>query len=118
MALFEADRLAIREHGRVAASVLSVHELLQRRPMLTIQSAAKELKLSVPTVGKSLELMASAGLVREVTGKQRGPVVRLHEIPCAAGQRHRTTPSLSSPKIARKDDDSDRDVFIAMFANL
>ena len=72
MALFEADRLAIREHGRVAASVLRVHELLQRRPMLTIQSAAKELKLSVPTVGKSLELMASAGIVREVTGKQRG----------------------------------------------
>lgn len=72
MALFEADRLAIREHGRVAASVLRVHELLQRRPMLTIQSAAKELKLSVPTVGKSLDLMAKAGIVREVTGKQRG----------------------------------------------
>jgi Fic family protein len=72
MALFEADRLAIREHGRVAASVLRVHELLQRRPMVTIQSAAKELKLSVPTVGKSLDLMVSAGIVREMTGRQRG----------------------------------------------
>jgi len=74
MALFDTDRIAIREHGRVAASVLRVHELLQKRPMLTIQSAAKELKLSVPTVGKSLELMTAAGIVREVTGKQRGRV--------------------------------------------
>lgn len=72
MTLFEADRLVIRAHGRVAASVLRVHELLQRRPMLTIQSAAKELKLSVPTIGKSLELMAKVDIVREVTGKQRG----------------------------------------------
>jgi len=72
MALFEADRLAIREHGRAAASALRVHELLQRRPMVTIQSAAKELKLSVPTVGKSLEIMATSGIVREMTGKQRG----------------------------------------------
>jgi hypothetical protein len=40
--------------------------------MVTIQAAAKELKLSVPTVGKSLELMVSAGIVGEMTGKQRG----------------------------------------------
>jgi Fic family protein len=72
MALFEADRIAIREHGRAAASMLRVHELLQRRPMLTIPSASRELKLSLPTVGKSLELMVTAGIVREVTGKQRG----------------------------------------------
>lgn len=72
MALFEQDRLIIREHGRAAASALRVHEFLQRRPMVTIQSAARELKISVPTVGKSLELMTSAGIVREMTGKQRG----------------------------------------------
>lgn len=72
MALFEQDRLIIREHGRAAASALRVHEFLQRRPMVTIRSAARELKISVPTVGKSLELMTSAGIVREMTGKQRG----------------------------------------------
>ena len=70
--LFNKDRMAIRAHGRVAGSMLRVHELLQRRPMLTIPSASRELKLSLPTVGKSLELLASAGIVREVTGKQRG----------------------------------------------
>jgi Fic family protein len=72
MALFEADRLAIRDLGRSAASILRVHELLQRRPIVTIQSASKELKLSVPAVGHALDRMASAGIVRETTGKQRG----------------------------------------------
>ena len=71
MALFDEDRLVIREFGRPAASVLRVHEFLQRRPIVTIQAASKELKLSLPTVGKALELMASAGIIREMTGKRR-----------------------------------------------
>ena len=74
MALFEADRLTIRNLGRVAPSVLRVHELMQRRPMGTVQSASKELKLSAPTVGKALDLMASADIVRETTGKRWGRV--------------------------------------------
>ena len=72
MALFDADRLTIRKLGRAATSALRVHDLIQKRPMVTIRSASKELHLSVPTVGKALELMASAGIVRETTGKLRG----------------------------------------------
>ena len=71
MALFDADRLAIRDFGRSATSVLRVHELLQRRPIVTIQAASKQLGLSLPTVGKALELMGAAGIVREMTGKRR-----------------------------------------------
>ena len=74
MALFEADRATIRDLGRVAPSVLRVHDLLQKRPMLTIQSASKQLGLSVPTVGKTLDLLVAAKIVREITGKQRGKV--------------------------------------------
>ncbi len=72
LALFDADRRTIRGFGRSAASALRVHELLQRRPMLTIRAASKELGLSVPTVTKAFELMASAEIVRETTGKRRG----------------------------------------------
>jgi Fic family protein len=72
MALFDADRLIIRKLGRGATSALRVHELMQRRPMITIRSASKELHLSVPTVNKALELMTSAGIVRETTGKRWG----------------------------------------------
>jgi Fic family protein len=71
MILFDADRLALRDRGRAATSALRVQEFLQRRPMVTIQSAAKVLKLSVPTIGKALDLMVSAGIVHEVTGKRR-----------------------------------------------
>lgn len=74
MALFAEDRAAIRELGRGATSILRVHELLQKRPIATISAASRELKLSLPTVGKALERMTEATIVRETTGKQRGRV--------------------------------------------
>jgi Fic family protein len=74
MTLFDQDRDAIQTLGRGAASAFRVHDLMQRRPLVTIQVAAKELALSLPTVGKSLENMVGLGLVREVTGKRRSRV--------------------------------------------
>lgn len=71
MALFNTDRLKITSYGRASASMLRIHELLQRRPIVTIQSASSELSLSIPTVTKSLELMGEAGITQELTGKQR-----------------------------------------------
>lgn len=71
MTLFDHDREAIQDLGRSAASVFRVHDLLQRRPIITIQAASKELKLSLPTVGKSLEHLMDLKIVRELTGKQR-----------------------------------------------
>jgi Fic family protein len=71
MILFDRDRAAIRAFGRSAPSILRVHEFLQRRPIVTIRAVSKELQLSFPTVGKALELMAAAGIVREMTGKRR-----------------------------------------------
>ncbi|HXW63433.1 MAG TPA: Fic family protein [Candidatus Acidoferrales bacterium] len=69
--LFDHDREAIQSLGRVAASVFRVHDLLQRRPIITIQAASKELELSLPTVGKSLEHLMNLKIVHELTGKQR-----------------------------------------------
>jgi len=74
MVLFDEDRVTINSLGRSAASVYRVHELLQRRPIVTIQAAAKELSLSLPTVSKSLNRLIEIGVVREVTGKRRNRV--------------------------------------------
>jgi Fic family protein len=74
MSLFDRDRAGIAELGRAASSALRVHELLQRRPLVTIGAAAKELKLSVPAVTNALDLMQGLGIVREITGRQRGRV--------------------------------------------
>jgi len=69
--LFRADRERLGELGRSASSALRVHEALQSRPVCTIGSVARELKLSVPTVTKALDNLAVAGIVREITGRQR-----------------------------------------------
>lgn len=69
--LFDRDREAIQTLGRSAASVFRVHDFMQRRPIVTIHAASRELKLSLPTVGKSLEHLIKLGIVRELTGKQR-----------------------------------------------
>ena len=71
MMLFDEDRAAIQTLGRSAASAFRIHDLLQRRPLVTIQAASKQLKLSLPTIGKSLEHLIELGIVRELTGKQR-----------------------------------------------
>ena len=69
--LFEADRSLLRSRGRSGRSALRLHEFLQRRPLITIQAASRELGLSLPTVGKALDVLISSGIVRETTGKRR-----------------------------------------------
>lgn len=70
--LFEADRMRIERLGRPAASALRVHQLLQQKPIIGIPDAAKKLSISVPTTTKSVQHLEELGIVREVTGKQRG----------------------------------------------
>jgi len=70
--LFESDRKRIEELGRPAASALRVHQLLQQKPLTGINEAAEKLKLSPPTVAKSIEHLEQLGVVRETTGRQRG----------------------------------------------
>lgn len=71
LGLFEQDRRRIATIGRGAPSALRVHELMQRKPLTSVASAARQLRLSEPTVQKSLDGMTELGIVREVTGKQR-----------------------------------------------
>jgi Fic family protein len=69
--LFSADREKIHNLGRSASSALRVHEYMQRKPVASIGSVAKALKLSVPTVTASLNHLVRLDVVEEVTGKQR-----------------------------------------------
>lgn len=69
--LFEADRKKIRAMGRKAASSLAVHEYLQAHPMTKIGPAAKDLKLSIPTVTSALGTLTKLKIAKESTGKRR-----------------------------------------------
>jgi Fic family protein len=68
------DARTIRTFGRAASTALQVHGLLQKRPITTIKAAARELGLSAPTIGKAIETLGKAGIVREATGKRRDRV--------------------------------------------
>jgi Fic family protein len=70
--LFRTDRERIQRIGRGAGSLLQVHHELQTRPIANIRRLAKSTRLSVPTVTKALEGLEEMGVVREITGRQRG----------------------------------------------
>jgi len=72
LALLEEDRTKIRSLGRAAASMLRVHDMLQRQPIISIVPASKQLKVTHPTVMKALSNLQKLGIVREVTGRRRG----------------------------------------------
>ena len=72
LTLFEEDRARIRALGRPAASMLRVHDLLQRQPIIGIMPASKQLKVTHPTVMKALAHLQELKIVDEVTGRRRG----------------------------------------------
>jgi Fic family protein len=69
--LFDRDRQKISALGRPAASALRLHGELQRTPLIAVPVAAKKLRISQPTIQKSLDHLQKLGVVREVTGKRR-----------------------------------------------
>lgn len=72
LTLFEQDRARIRSLGRPAASMLRVHDLLQRQPIIGIVPASKQLKVTHPTVMKALANLQGLKIVHEITGRKRG----------------------------------------------
>jgi Fic family protein len=72
LALFEEDRARIRALGRSAASMLQVHDLLQRQPIVSIVPASRELLVTHPTVMKAIANLQKLDIVREVSGRRRG----------------------------------------------
>lgn len=72
--LFEKDKTIIENLGRPATSALRVHQLIQRKPIISVPAASAQLGISIPTIRKSTHHLINLGILREVTGKQRGQV--------------------------------------------
>jgi Fic family protein len=70
--MIERDRNAIHDLGRAAATALRVHDLASRLVVLRPTTAAKLLQLSDPPVYAAVRRLEEAGILREVTGRQRG----------------------------------------------
>ena len=54
--------------------MLRIHALLQTHPFLNAAQAQEKAGLSAPTINKAFEALEALGVVREITGKQRGRV--------------------------------------------
>jgi Fic family protein len=70
--MIERDRQAIHEFGRGAATALRVHDLASRFVVFRPTAAAKALQLSDPPVYAAVRRLEGTGILREVTGRQRG----------------------------------------------
>jgi Fic family protein len=70
--MIERDRHTIHEFGRGAATAARVHDLASRFVVFRPTVAAEVLGLSAPPVYGAVNRLEEAGILREVTGRQRG----------------------------------------------
>lgn len=69
--LFDADRKRIASLRQQANAPLRVHEILQKKPLISIGTAARELSITVPTATKGMQCLERMDIVSEVTGGRR-----------------------------------------------
>ena len=72
--LFDADRQLLRASGRRAGSLLRVHEVLQARPLVTLNEVVARTGLSFPGAADAMSGLLRLGIANEVTGKKRNRV--------------------------------------------
>ena len=70
--MFQDDRNRIQvSGGRKTGSALRVHDALKARPILSLPAACRDTKLSFQATASAMELLATQGVAREITGKRR-----------------------------------------------
>lgn len=71
LALFREDAERIQTLGRGAANALRIFGYLRARPIANINDLATRTGVSYPTAAKTVESLATLGIVRELTGRRR-----------------------------------------------
>lgn len=74
LSLVNEDRRRIAAMGRSAASASAIHQSLQRQPVTTAAALAKETTLAMATINRVLMQLIDAGVVAELTQRQRDRV--------------------------------------------
>jgi Fic family protein len=70
-ALVAVDRPRVLAHEGMSIAALRLFELLPRHPVLSIAFVMKLLDTTKPTAGRAVELLVTAGVLVETTGKKR-----------------------------------------------
>ena len=74
VALFQEDRGQLQAFGRKAGTLLRVHEVMTRQPLVTVKEICQETELTFPPVSSAMEILEEKGIARECTGKERNRV--------------------------------------------
>ncbi len=74
VALFAEDEAKLQDLGRAASTTLCVFHLLCERPLLTLNEVHLRASLSFATAAKAMDRLMAAGIVSELTGRQRNRV--------------------------------------------
>ena len=69
--LVATDRARVLEHAGMSVVALRLFELLPRHPVVTVASVIKLVETTKPTAGRAIDLLVSAGVLAETTGKKR-----------------------------------------------
>ncbi|MEA2192045.1 MAG: hypothetical protein QOI73_2166, partial [Solirubrobacteraceae bacterium] len=72
--MIERDRQTIHGMGRGAATAHRVHDLAARYVVIRPSAAARNLELTDPPVYNAIARLEEVGILREVTGRQRGKI--------------------------------------------
>ncbi|HEX7479212.1 MAG TPA: Fic family protein [Polyangiales bacterium] len=70
-ALVAADRARVLSQTEMSVTAMRLFEVLPRHPIVSVASVMKLLETTKPTAGRSIELLVSAGVLVEATGKKR-----------------------------------------------
>jgi Fic family protein len=79
LARVEADRTRIATLGRGAGSALAVQQSLQRQPVTSAAALVRDTGLALATVNRALVQLGAAGIVEEVTQRQRNRIFSYRE---------------------------------------
>lgn len=77
--LFQSDREKLHALGRKGMSALKLHDILQRKPVITAPRLVSQHGFSGPTANSALRVMIEQGIVREITGYSRNRVFAYSE---------------------------------------
>jgi Fic family protein len=72
--LLERDRRMLAGHRAATVTAIRLFDLLPEHPVLTLVRAITLLKTSKPTAGKAIDALCRAGVLQEITGRQRDRV--------------------------------------------
>lgn len=77
-ALTTADRTRLARHDAATVPSIRLFESLPGRPVITLASAIKTLKVTKPTAAKAIDALLRCGVLREITGRRRDRVYAYH----------------------------------------